>query len=192
MKRHLWLVVLIGLLSSPFAYAKNFPLRGQNELCGGIGVAGDMSARAPGGFKWFNDFSHQMNQLTWLNFQFNVTLGGRGRIKYDRNGRPYDYQWNGQALEFAGGVKLKWRLRQIPLQFHAKIGGALDIVFLSQDVSGIAFGVRGGFGVRYFFVPTFGVGAELIPTFGPAILSQPAGTGFYGTIDFNTGVEWRF
>jgi hypothetical protein len=59
-------------------------------------------------------------------------------------------------------------------------------------VKGVAIAFRGGAGVRYFFVPTFGVGAELIHTIGPAILNHDVGVELYATIDFNVGVEWRF
>jgi len=89
-------------------------------------------------------------------------------------------------------VKLKWRVRTIPLQIHAKFGGAFDVLFLWQDYTGVAFGFRGGAGVRYFLVPTLGVGVELVPTFGPAFINHGVGAEFYATIDFNVGVEWRF
>jgi hypothetical protein len=194
------------LLDGP-AHARNFQLKGKNELCGGIGFAGDLTDWTPGGFKWFNDYSRQLSKLTWLNFQFNVVLGGGGGRDcwVDNKGRwhcDYRRHFGGYAIELAVGVKLKWRLRTVPLQFHAKFGGAFDIivfddyyydnVYADDSVAGLAIGFRGGFGVRYFFIPTLGVGAELIPTFGPAFLNHGLGVEPYGSIDFNTGVEWRF
>jgi hypothetical protein len=190
---------MVLLWSLPATAARNFQLRGDNELCGGIGVAGDITDFTPGGFKWFNDYSRRLTDLTWLNFQLNVTIGGdRG----DRDCRVVngvvvcdDYHWDhwgGDALELAVGVKLKWRLQQIPLVLHAKFGGAVDVIFFPGDLEGVALGFRGGFGVRYFFLPTFGVGAEIVPTFGPGFFEDPVGVEPYAAIDVNTGVEWRF
>jgi len=194
-------VLLLVLLSSRDALARNFELRGKNELCGGIGFAGDFTDWTPGGFKWFNDYSRQLSKLTWLNFQFNVVLGGGRRYNchYDPrlkdNVCDYRAHFGGYAVELAAGVKFKWRLRNVPLQFHAKVGGALDLLVFERpgdNISGVAMAVRGGFGVRYFFVPSFGLGAEIIPTFGPAFLSDGMGVEFYGAIDLNVGVEYRF
>jgi hypothetical protein len=193
-------LLLIVLAGPRPALARNFQLQGQNELCGGIGFAGDITDWTPGGFKWFNDYSRKLSERTWFNAQFNVVTGGGGRDCYrDNRGiwRCDDrYHWGGYALEFAAGVKLKWRLRNVPLQFHAKFGGAFDVIIFDvhpdYNYTGVALGFRGGFGVRYFFLPTLGVGAEIIPTFGPAFINHDVGAEFYGAIDFNTGVEWRF
>ena len=202
--RHtLGLVLLLGVLWPTESRARNFELRGKNEICGGIGFAGSMSEYTPGGFKWFNDSSRKLSQRTWFNAQFNVVLGGDGgrHCYYDNRGVwrcDNRHHMGGYALELAAGVKLKWRLRKIPLQFHAKFGGAFDLLVYDRgwvtedDLVGVAIGFRGGFGVRYFFLPTLGVGAELIPTFGPAFFEDPVGAEFYGAIDFNTGIEWLF
>lgn len=209
-------VVLIGLLSaSPAEAARNFQLKGSNELGGGIGFAGALTDWTPGGFKWFNDYSRKLTELVWLNVQFNITVGeddhwgercwwdrGHYRCEYYEHGGHFD----GYAIELAVGAKLKWRLRNVPLQFHAKFGGAFDILVFGEDrwvhpsdpdygdrVMGFAFlAFRGGFGVRYFFVPTFGLGAELVPTLGPSWINHNVGMEFYASIDFNIGVEWRF
>ncbi len=166
-----------------------------------MGFAAGITDWSPGGFKWFNDYSRELSQLVWLNFQLNVTAGGGGGwgCAYDRFGRPFDCHdyrhFGGNALELGAGVKLKWRVRAIPLQIHAKLGGVLDFLWLnypSDGYWGTAFGFRGGAGVRYFFVPTFGLGAELVHTIGPAIINHDVGGAVYATIDFNIGVEWRF
>jgi hypothetical protein len=156
-----------------------------------------MSTWSPSGFKWFNDYSRELSKLVWFNTQFNVLVGGSEYwgCKVDKNGREYDckgYSWGGNALELGVGVKLKWRLRHVPLQFHAKVGGGLNFLWY-RSAFGVGFGFRGGFGVRYFFVPTFGVGAELaIPTVGPAFWNNNVGAQVYAAVDFSTGVEWRF
>jgi len=206
------LMLICALLAAGLTWprtveARNFELQGRNELCGGIGFAGDVTDWTPGGFKWFNDYSRKLSERTWFNVQFNVVTGGGGgtNCHYDNHGVwrcDNRYHWGGYALEFAAGVKLKWRLRKIPLQFHAKFGGALDLLIFDDwywdayhdSLVGVAIGFRGGFGVRYFFLPTLGVGAEFIPTFGPAFFGTDPGPGaeFYGAIDFNTGIEWRF
>lgn len=200
-RHHVALAVLLASLAcSQVADARNFQLKGKNELCGGIGFAGDFTDWTPGGFKWFNDYSRQMSNLTWLNFQFNVVLGGgNSYCWWDNRGIQHcdtHRHFGGYAIEMGAGVKFKWRLKQVPLQFHAKVGGAFDLLVFEaahdNSVVGAAIAVRGGFGVRYFFVPSLGLGAELIPTFGPAFLERPVGVEFYGAIDFNVGIEWRF
>jgi hypothetical protein len=204
MRARAWIVVLAVatgvLLPGAASGAKNFQLRGDNELSGGVGFAASFNQWTVGGFKWFNDYSRRLTKLTWLNFQFNIATGddyGGRNCWYDHNGKlrcanDDHYRWGGTAFEFAAGVKLKWRLKKIPLVFHAKLGGAFGIELLWSDITGFAFGFRGGFGIRYFFLPTFGVGAEIVPTFGPVFLTDGFGAEFYGAIDFNAGVEWRF
>jgi len=96
MKRQLWIAVLASLLLASSVQARNFPLQGNNELCGGIGFAADLTHWAPGGFKWFNDYSRKLSELTWLNFQLNTTAGGTGGYDYycwyDQKGRQHcDY-----------------------------------------------------------------------------------------------------
>ena len=204
MIRKLTVALFLGtLLSATAAHARNYQIRGDNELCGGFGFSGDISYWTPGGFKWFNDYSRKLSRRAWFNAQLNVVFGGGGGGCW-RDSRDHwhcDRHWGGYAVELAAGVKLKWRLRRVPLQFHAKFGGALDIIVFDDywhrdwrhtTYSGVALGFRGGFGVRYFFVPTFGVGAEIIPTFGPAFINNGVGAELYAAVDFNAGVEWLF
>lgn len=194
----LLLLLLLCTLAPATAVARNFQLRGDNDISGGIGVAGDVTDFTPGGFKWFNEYNRKLTELVWLNFQFNIISGGDsttacvvnpgGNVQCSRS-----YRFGGTGLELAGGVKLKWRLRQIPLQIHAKFGGILNFLWMfNNEFFGVATGFRGGAGVRYFFVPTFGAGAELMTTFGPSFFEDPVGLEFYGAIDFLIGVEWRF
>ncbi len=203
MKKLIALVIVVGCLWGTGAEAaKNFQLRGTNEISGGIGFAAGLTDWAPGGFKWFNDYSHALGKLVWLNVQLNVSVGSQSGWGwcYDSHGRPYRcdnyyggwHHFGGNALETAIGVKLKWRLRSVPVQFHVKIGGILSGLFLWNDVKGIALGPRGGFGFRYFFVPSFGLGAELLWTIGPAWLNNSVGWQLYSTLDFNIGVEYRW
>ncbi len=179
-------------------YAKNFPIVGKNELSGGIGFSGGLVNYSTSGFKWFNDYSRKLGKLVWLNFQFNVTAAGSSQhCTYDKQGRlitcyPTSRYGHGNALELVAGVKLKWRLKKIPLQIHAKFGGAFDILFLGDGFTGFGMGLRAGAGVKYFFVPTFGVGAELVNTLGPAFFNRDMGVQFMGFMDFNAGIEWRF
>lgn len=191
------------LLACPAKAARNFQLKGKNALNGGIGFAAGLTDWSPGGFKWFNDYDRELGKLVWLNVQLNVSTGGgwgggHQECGYDARGRwrcwwvgGYSH-FGGTALEAAIGVKFKWRLRPVPLQFHAKIGGAIDGLFLWGDYKGAAFGPRGGFGIRYFFVPTFGLGSELVWNIGPAFINNGVGAEVWSTLDFNVGVEWRF
>lgn len=206
MRRALAVVAVLALLLPAGAEAaRNFQLVGKNELSGGIGFVAGLTDWSPGGFKWFNDYSRELSRGggkspgVWFNVQLNLSTGGHGYwgTCYDKQGRPYACdgrydRFGGTALELAAGVKLKWRLNRIPLQFHAKLGGVLDFLWM-WDAFGIGFGFRGGFGVRYFVVPSLGVGAELLlPTVGPAFFNHSLGTHPFATIDFNLGVEWRF
>lgn len=202
------LAVFVSLLAARAEAARNFQLVGKNELSGGIGFVAGLTDWSPGGFKWFNDYARELSRGggkspgVWLNVQLNLSTGGHGywgagNCKWDPKTqtyydcRGYD-RFGGTALELGVGVKLKWRMRQIPLQFHAKLGGVLDFLWM-WDAFGLGFGFRGGFGVRYFVVPSLGVGAELmLPTVGPAFYNHNVGTHPFATIDFNMGVEWRF
>lgn len=192
------LLLSLGAASTAEA-ARNFQLRGKNDLCGGIGFGAGLTDRTPGGFKWFNEYSREISRLVWLNVPFNVTVGDYGRRWggwcYDRFGRPYNCGWaggwGGVSLDLGFGVKLKWRATRIPLQFHAKMGGILTPLFW-EWAKGVAFGYRGGFGIRYFVLPMLGVGAEFIHSIGPAWVNNNVGTGVYASIDFNTGIEFRF
>jgi len=202
------LVMLLVGLSTPASAARNFPLTGKNELSGGIGFVAGITSYSPGGFKWFNDYSRELTSArgkspgVWFNAQLNLSTGGHSywgpaNCKWDPVAqRYYDCKGHnsigGTALELGAGVKLKWRLRQIPLQFHAKLGGVLDLLWL-YEAFGVGIGFRGGFGVRYFVVPSLGVGAELmLPTVGPAFFNHNHGVNVFATVDFNMGVEWRF
>jgi len=194
------LVTLLSLLATT-AEARNNRIAGNTELSGGIGFAADLARWTPGGFKWFNEFGYKLSRITWLNFQLNLVAGGgRGNCYFDNKGRyRCDNGWNrfgGTALEFAGGVKLKWRVsRAAPVQLHAKFGGAMNLIWFG-NFAGVAIGFRGGIGLRYFVIPTLGVGAELMTTLGPSFIKDDfngnGGVEFYGAIDMNFGVEWRF
>lgn len=197
MRKPILAILAVTLLSStPAVAARNHPIRGSNELSGGIGFSADFTRYTPGGFKWFNEYGLELSKLVWLNLQLNVSTGGYGgRCFYDNRGHwrcddRWAY-WGGTALEFAGGVKLKWRTQRVPLQIHAKFGGALDLIWFGSFY-GAAVCFRGGAGVRYFVVPTLGIGAELVTNMGPAFLGYNIGVEFYGALDANFGVEWRF
>lgn len=191
-----FVALAVSSIPSTAAAVANFPITGNYELDTGIGFAADLTDFTPGGFKWFNDFGMRMTNDQWLNFQFNVTAGGHGdSYCWWENNHEYrcnDVHFHGTSLELGGGVKFKWRAMPIPLQIHAKAGGALDILFLPYDVNGLAVTFRGGGGVRYFFTPTFGAGAELMLSIGPSFVGNDVGVGLYSTIDFNMGIEWHF
>ena len=202
--RDVWVAVLLMLLVAPSVEARNFQLKGNNEVSGGFGFQAGFTDYTPGGFKWFNEFSHALGRITWLNVQLNVVLGGDhgwggaycGICGYDAHHNPIYcgcYQgFSGYAIETAIGVKLKWRLQKVPLQFHAKFGGIIAPTFFGGGTDGVALGYRGGFGIRYFVVPSLGVGAEFMHDLGPTYINNGVGWHVYATLDFNVGVEVRF
>jgi hypothetical protein len=196
--------VVVLLTATGAQAARNFALKGKNELSGGFGFQAGLADWTPGGFKWFNEYNRELGRIVWLNVQLNIVFGGEyghgghwDTCCCDNRGRPYSCwsggsgHWSGWAIESAFGVKLKWRLQKIPLQFHGKFGGLLAPLFWGGS-EGIALGFRGGFGVRYFVVPSLGVGGEFMHDLGPAYGNNGVGWHFYATFDFNVGVEWRF
>jgi hypothetical protein len=174
---------------------RNHKIEGEHELSGGIGFNASLSAYGPGGFAWFNEYGYHLKGIVWLNLQLNVIAGEtRGHCKYQSNKWSCDdkyYAEGGTGLESIAGVKLKWRLRKIPLQFHAKFGGGPMLVWWG-DFYGAVVALKGGGGARYFVVPTLGVGMEITTAFGPAFYRYDLGTRFYGALAMNLGVEWRF
>jgi len=185
---------LLLLQAGPAAAARNFPLQGDNELSGGIGFAADLSDFTPGGFRWFNEYAVLIGGITWLDFQLNLTVGDH-RSDYcvmTKKGLVCNRRgFDGTGLELGVGAKFKWRLQRVPLQFHAKVGGAVDFIWFGGDFLGVGIPFRGGGGARYFVLPTLGVGAELMFAVGPSFIDD-WGVEVYGTIEMNFGVEWRF
>ena len=195
-----FLVVLVvaGLLLVSRAEARNFTLEGENAYSGGIGFQAGLSDWTPGGFKFFNDYSRELTDFVWLNFQLNGTLGNmdRKRCWYEMGIKHCDYHyhnWHGGAVAFAIGVKLVWDLKKLPIQVYGKIGGAVDILFLGDTYTGIAFGVRSGVGAHFFFLSNFGVGLELMSTLGPSVIPDGPGAEFYAALDLQViGIEYRW
>lgn len=192
------IVALLALVASADAEArvvKRHHVRGKNELSGGIGFAADLTPLTPGGFKWFNEYGHHLGGPTWLNLQFNVTAGdgGRGCYWYRDDVWICDEgdHFDGHALELGLGVKLKWRARRSPVQVHTKIGAAVDMIWFDVYY-GTAAAFRSGFGVRYFIVPSFSVGGEVMAAVGPHFSRYGDGVDLYAAVDLNLGVEARF
>ncbi|MCB9556637.1 MAG: hypothetical protein H6707_11085 [Deltaproteobacteria bacterium] len=185
-------IVCLLALCKPAAAVRNHRIAPGYELSGGIGFAADLSRFAPGGFKWFNDFGVPIRGNTWFNLQLNVATGDNSGYCRREAGvlvcRTTGF--GGTALELVAGAKIKWRMQRIPLMFFAKVGGAVDLIWFG-DFAGAAIALRSGFGLRYFVVPSFGVGVSLLFTAGPALI-RDNGVNFYGTIDMNFGIEWRF
>ena len=189
------LVVLSGIgLAPSTADAARIP--GKNELAGGFGFQVGFSNWAPGGFKWFNDYSRRITDLVWFNVQFNIALGDThdDRCWYDgHRWRCYDRHWDGNALELAFGPKLRFELSKIPLVIDAKLGGAFETILFGGEYAGVGFGFRGGAGFHYYFFENFGVGSELMFTFGAAVITDDVGAKFYSTFDMQIiGVHFRW
>ena len=197
MKATMLITVLLGLLSASPSRALDVTPKGDNAVSGGFGFQAGLSDWAPGGFKWFNDYFRRLNRLVWLNFQINATFGDLDdrHCWYDNGGNKHcDYRrWDGNQVDFVAGVRLAWLMKKIPLLIYAKLGGAVDLLLYGFDYTGIAFAFRGGVGARFFFLPNFGVGAELLSALGPSIIADGPGAQFYASLDFQViGVEYRW
>ena len=193
--RSLLLAALLFVLA-PFE-ARARQSSGENALNGGFGFQVGMTRWTPGGFKWFNSYNRRFSETVWLNVQLNTTLGGHARDDrcwYDRRrDRWYcdDGHWDGNSLELAVGVKLRFPLKKIPAVIDARLGGASDLLFFGGFEGGtIAF--RGGPGFYWFFFDNLGVGAAFTFTLGPAFTDRD-GVELYAAFDFQIiGVEFRF
>lgn len=165
--------------------------RGHNELSSGIGFAAGVSDYAPGGFEWFNEYGHWLRGPVWLNVQLNLTVGDDGYCHV--HGRDYHCHgghWDGSAMEIGVGAKFKWWVRNSPVQLHAKVGPAVEMVWYDDYYDGTALAIRGGFGVRYFILPSLAIGGEVAAAAGP--MFTDFGTEAFSTVDANFGVEFRF
>ncbi len=171
---------------------------GKNAVDGGFGFQVGMGHWAPGGFKWFNEYNRGLTDLVWLNLGVNVTLGDMDddRCWYDDRRNRWvcdnDGHWDGNAVQFVFGVKLRFELKKFPVVIDAILGGATDLFFFGGDYEGVAIGFKGGPGFHYFFFDNLGVGAKFTFMLGPAFTKQE-GAEFYGAFDFQLiGVEFRF
>jgi len=167
---------------------------GPNELTGQIGPSFGITHVTPGGFKFDNEYGHQVSNITWFNVQLNFTLGGEshGGLCWDpHNGRYYDCWegFSGDAIEIVAGVRLKWlRGRLMPT---AKFGGGLVMSFWGGEYGATAIVFRGGGGVKYYVVRSLAVGGEAAISIGPTFI-QHNGTDAYAALDLLGGIEWNF
>ena len=168
---------------------------GDNSVNGGFGFQAGLSESAPGGFKWFNEYNRGLSDFVWLNVQVNLSLGGNDTRDcwYDSQGNYHCNagHWSGNDLEFAFGPKLRFPVSKFPIILDAKLGGFLDLAFLSGDFWAVSTGFRGGVGVHYFFFDNLAVGTEFMFNLGAAF--PPGGAGVFATLDCQViGVEFRF
>ncbi len=169
----------------------------RNAVNGGIGFQVGIPNWSPGGFKWYNEYARKLGRLTWLDFQFNTTVGSMyGGDCYRRpNGDLHceDGHWDGGALDFVIGAKLRFDLKKVPVVIDAKMGGAFDLLFFGREYAGVAFALRGGCEAHYFIFENLGVGGGIYMTVGPAVIAFDVGAQAFFAIDFQLiGVEYRF
>lgn len=163
----------------------------EDEVSGGLGFSLGFTKSTPEGFKWFNDYGHQLYKRLWINLQFNLVTGGGDPVcatndtSCTGNSSP-----DGFAMEFVGGVKVKWLFSEIPVQLHWKSGLASNVIWL-PGFQGVAMAFRNGVGVRYFVIPMLGLGIETALSLGPAFLKR-SGTTLFASYDFSAGAEFRF
>lgn len=198
-KRKVCLAALVSLLSLSVipigAHAQN--PSGSNAVNGGFGFQVGLTPWSPGGFKWFNGYSRELSDLVWLNAQVNLTMGDMDddRCWYDERRDRWvcnEGRWDGTAVQFVLGVRLRWELQNVPVVIDCLLGGATDLLFFGYDWAGVAIGFRGGAGVHYFFFDNLGVGPTLNFLLGPAFTERD-GVEFFGEFDFQVlGVEYRF
>src|SRR5262249_32797237 len=149
---------------------------GNNELTGMLGGQIGVNV-SPGGAKLFNEYGYRFSEITWLNLQLNFSFGGRGPCFIGRRDFPECGNFSGDSLQLIAGAKFKFQTRKEKLVPYAKVGGGLDFLFFpGPDNDGVAVVFRGGGGVKYYVVPSLGVGGEMNMTFGPGFLKEGRGS----------------
>lgn len=194
-------IAFLGTLLTSAALLRPSEARAQsadrNAVNGGIGFQVGIPNWSPGGFKWFNEYARKLGRITWLDFQLNTTVGSMyGGDCYTRpNGELYceDGHWDGGALDFVIGAKLRFDLSKVPVVIDAKMGGAFDLLFFGREYAGIAFALRGGCEAHYFILDNLGVGGGIYMSVGPAVIAFDIGAQAFFAINMQLiGVEYRF
>ena len=136
------LAILGALLAAQTAEARNFQIKGKNELCGGIGFAGSLTDWTPGGFKWFNDYSRKLSKRTWFNVQFNIVFCGGGcrRWDWDNNGACETAWSTTKTAQYRFGLPTLHNVRLRVRDSWGAIGAARATIWLSgADCEGDLF-----------------------------------------------------
>jgi hypothetical protein len=164
-------VALVSMTSLAHAQARRGAVGGEDEIDAMIGGRVGVQ-NSPGGGLVGTEYAHRLSQMTWFDLQLDMSFGGTSNCFVNQRGFVDCGAYGGSSLDIIAGVKWKFQTRNERLVPYAKVGGGLAFLFWpGPDNDGFAPVVRGGGGVKYFVLPSLGLGGEMSATFGP---------GFYG------------
>lgn len=173
---------------------------GRHELSPQIGYQAAFGQKLgdPSGFKLVLEYAYRFHPMVWFDLQLNQVFGAGGKDGLCISGQSRLCYRGGWETQFAGGVKLKFAIRQLPIIIEVPILVALNALYAREcEDNGAAFPVaRLGVGMRYFLTPRIGIGGGFYTEFGPAFHgSTPCRGGggfadFFGAVDLLTGAEF--
>ena len=181
------------------------------------GIGGYSSGgSSPGGFKLMGDYNYRVwerEKLSlWIDVGFGLTLGGGCTSAFVSPQGVGAYSCsllaNGDTIDLLAGVKLKFKVTEIPLVPYARANMMVNYIFNRYCTDqGVGVGPRVAGGVKYFVTRGIGLGVETGFTLGAGIYhgapssdanclgkgyTYPAHNEFYGTWDFMLGGEFAF
>jgi hypothetical protein len=152
----------------------------------------------PSGFKLLVEYAYRFHPLVWFDLQLNQVFGAGAQNGFCRTGSDRLCYRGGSSTEFAGGVKVKFAIREAPLIFEVPILAAVNVLYAREcEDNGSAVPLlRVGAGLRYFLTSRIGIGGGFYTEVGPAFhASTPcraggAFTDFFGAFELVTGAEF--
>jgi hypothetical protein len=161
---------------------------GKFELDAHFGFTAGILGGTPGGFKHFG---------------VNTVIGGSGGAGcfYANGYYNCGFFGYGTAIEPGAGIKIKFKIQQVPLVPYIKANAVfMGVVNRYCGDNGFGFGGRVGGGAKYFITKNIGLGIEVSSLFGPAFYTGyrncgtffPSHVEFYWSFDVGIGAEFNF
>ena len=166
-----------------------------------LGFSAGVLGGTPGGFKFQGGFGYKLSDLLWIDAGVNFVFGGSGNVCFNHGGY-YDCGLfgDGIAIEPYAGIKLKFKINQVPIVPYAKADAVfMGIVNRFCGDNGFGVGGRVAGGAHYFLTKNIGLGIEISTLLGPAFYNGYGGcfapgshAEVYWSIDFGIVAEFAF